>query len=572
MGVFTRLLGLLRAPATLLLPFLSKARRSPLLLRIVLWTVHLLLVALILVGLHFLNQALHIDTAIPHHIPFLRENWLPILFLLVYILAWLGWWLWKLLVADDSYTEFPDITEAWDEAMHALARARMDLREAPLFLVVGRTEGSMEALFKASKLPLDVRQAPAREDAPLHVFATRDAVFVTCEGASLLGRHAAGLAGRDDGADAEARPAGEDDPLGKTNRPDQVGGPLREIAAILVRAQKERREPTAEEQRRIRLLERMDRKRPTVVRNRAEVELLGTRFEHLCRLLVRDRWPYCPVNGMLVLLPFAATDTDQDALDAAAACQRDLSVARRVLQVNCPTLALVCDLETAPGFAAFLEPFSEEDRKKRIGQRCPMAPALETRGRAGDAEARAAMLESLAHWICGSVTPGWVYKHFQMESADATAGVPAGPAMSRTDPIEASRPRKGPRRGYGRADAFRTNAEQFLFMHHLRERQRRLGRLLSGGFILEDEDPILFGGCYLAATGADSHREQAFVAGVFRRLADEENFVSWTTQARTEEDAYLRWALFGQMGAGALFLAVAAVWLYLLWPGLFGKR
>ena len=40
-----------------------------------------------------------------------------------YVLAWLGWWLWKLLVTDDSYTEFPDITEAWEEAMEALARA-----------------------------------------------------------------------------------------------------------------------------------------------------------------------------------------------------------------------------------------------------------------------------------------------------------------------------------------------------------------------------------------------------------------------------------------------------------------
>ncbi len=317
---------------------------------------------------------------------------------------------------------------------------------------------------------------------------------------------------------------------------------------------------------------RQDRVRQPVVRNAAEVELLGARFEHLCRLLVRERWPYCPVNGMLVLLPFAATDTDQDALDAAAACQRDLSVARRVLQVNCPTLALVCDLETAPGFGAFLEQFPEKQRQQRIGQRSPMAPALETRGRAGDAEARAAMLESLAQWICASVAPGWVYKHFQMESADATAGVPAGPALSRTDPIEASRAGKGPRRGPGRGDAFRTNAELFQFMHNLRERQRRLGRLLSRGFILEDEDPILFGGCYLAATGTDPRREQAFVAGVFHRLAGEENFVSWTTQARAEEEAYLRWALFGQMGAAALFLGVAAVWLYLLWPGLFGRR
>ncbi len=373
---------------------------------------------------------------------------------MVYVLAWLGWWLWKLLVTDDSYAEFPDITEAWEDAMQALQQQRIDLRELPLFLLVGRTEGSMEALFKASRLPLEGRPAPARNDAPLHVFATRDAVYVTCEGASLLGRHAAGLAG--EGGEGEANvPTDDDDPLDKTNQPGKAPGAVPEIAAVMARAAPSAATCRPRKSGKIRLLMRQDRVRQPIVRNAAEVELLGARFEHLCRLLVRDRWPYCPINGMLVLLPFAATDTDQDALDAAAACQRDLSVARRVLQVNCPTLAMVCDLETAPGFAAFLEQFPEKQRQQRIGQRSPMAPALETRGRAGDAEARTAMLESLAQWICASVAPGWVYKHFRMESADATAGVPAGPALSRTDPMEASRAGKGPRRGAGRADVFR---------------------------------------------------------------------------------------------------------------------
>ena len=89
----------------------------------------------------------------------------------------------------------------------------------------------------------------------------------------------------------------------------------------------------------------------------------------------------------------------------------------------------------------------------------PMAPALETRGRAGDSEARAAMLESLAEWVCGAVPPGWVYKHFQMEPADATAGQAADVALSNTDPIQASRTGRGPRRGRPtRSEATRSNS------------------------------------------------------------------------------------------------------------------
>ncbi len=217
MGALTWLLGLLRAPATLLLPFLSRARRSTLLLRIVLWTVHVLIVALILVGLHFLNQALGIDAAIPHRSRFLAENWLPILFLLVYVLAWLGWWLWKLLVTDDSYTEFPDITEAWEEAMQALQQYRIDLREVPLFLLVGRTEGSMEALFKGSKLPLEGRQAPAARRRPaarlrharrgLRHLRGRVAARPARRGAGRRGRR-----GRGQRPDRRGRPAQQDEP------------------------------------------------------------------------------------------------------------------------------------------------------------------------------------------------------------------------------------------------------------------------------------------------------------------------------------------------------------------------
>ncbi|HVS38396.1 MAG TPA: type VI secretion protein IcmF/TssM N-terminal domain-containing protein [Gemmataceae bacterium] len=571
MAVLNWLLGILRAPFAVLFPFLGRAGRSSMLWRVVLWIVSLVVLVLILIGAHFLNQALHIDKYTPNHPWYVRENWLPILILFVYILAWLGWWLWRLLVTDDSFTEFPDITDAWEEAMHALAQRRIDLREVPLFLVVGRTEGSMHSLFRASKLTLDVKQAPAADDAPLHVYATRDAVYVTCEGASLLGRHAAVLAGQTDGDAAEPQEGGE---VPMTLMPGRAGSQVQEIQEIIKRATAEQRRPNAEENRRMRMLMRKDRAYQAVVRNAAEVELLGARFEHLCRLLVRDRWPYCPINGMLVLLPFAATDTDQDALDAGAACQNDLLVARRVLQVNCPTLAMVCDLETAPGAAKFLEQFPEKQRQQRIGQRCPMAPALEVRGRSGDSEARADMLESLAQWIGGVVAPAFVYKNFQMESAESTAGVPAGTSMTRTDQMEPSVAGKAPRRRFGRADAVRTNTELFLFMHNLRERQKRLGRLLSRGFILEEEDPVMFGGCYLAATGADANRDQAFVAGVFHRLVAEENYVSWTTQARMEEDSHLRWALYGQLGAAALLVAVVAVWLVILnvLPNPFGRK
>ena len=44
------------------------------------------------------------------------------------------------------------------------------------------------------------------------------------------------------------------------------------------------------------------------------------------------------------------------------------------LLVHCPLYALVCDLETAPGFGDFIQQFSAKERLRRIGQRCHLMP------------------------------------------------------------------------------------------------------------------------------------------------------------------------------------------------------
>src|SRR2546428_703171 len=78
----------------------------------------------------------------------------------------------------------------------------------PLCLALGRPEGpedttgedkackAEELLFnQAAQLNLVIRQAPQGSGTPIHVYASREAVFVTCAGASLLGRQAAVLSG-----------------------------------------------------------------------------------------------------------------------------------------------------------------------------------------------------------------------------------------------------------------------------------------------------------------------------------------------------------------------------------------
>jgi hypothetical protein len=500
------------------------------------WFLHALLLLAVLALLSWLNSpsALNMPEKLPGYPGWVKHGWLPILFVLFYALCWLGWWLWKLLSTPEQLPEFPDITKAWEEAREALARQGIDLRDLPLFLVLGRPEAGQRALFAAAQKSYRVKEVPSRDDAPLHVWATATALYVTCEGCSPLGLHAAFL--------AEGHGKGE--PGVEEETPTLAPGGLSGAAEseALRKEWAGRRMPPAV-RRRLRLLIRQERKATAPVRDPELLREYRARLEHFCRLLARDRLPECPVNGVLLLVPDAATDSDGDATDGGATVQHDLSVARRVLQVNCPVVALVCDLETVEGLEAFAGRFDDKQRKARYGSGFPLVPDLAgSVGAGGDAEAaRQQALDGFGRWVLdGNVA--------------ATVRLRKFLAL------------EGP--GQGRSAAVSANGRLVLFQHGLRGRRRRLGRLLRAGLATpEGEPPFLFGGCYLAATGAETEA-QAFVPGVFSRLERDAAAVCWLPGALAEEEAYQRYAGLAWLVLAVLGLAVVGLLLYqLLGPG-----
>jgi hypothetical protein len=111
------------------------------------WAARSVVVLIGLASLGAINQAKFIGLTnwIPH--PLIGRIWLPLFGLCLYILIWLGWWLYRILSLDigSEPSEFPDIDRAWAQAMEALARADIRLDATPLFLVLGWTSGSEEA-------------------------------------------------------------------------------------------------------------------------------------------------------------------------------------------------------------------------------------------------------------------------------------------------------------------------------------------------------------------------------------------------------------------------------------------
>lgn len=543
MGVLRWIGGGLTALGGLIFPAFARARdvrRMGPVLRAVL---HVLVLAAVLAGLWFLNRWLDLGKLLVTPHPALRDLWLPLLFSLVYALSWLAWWLMAQLGSEQESPVFADIDRAWDEAVRSLDQARIDLTEAPLFLVLGRPRGGEEALFQGAQVAFQVGGAPRRADAPVRVFASRDAVYVVCPGVSLLSRQA-DLMAREVGA-PETVEVPVVAPVGEEFATMTVRGgsaPALAMEQIIARARESGRglaDLGEEEKRALSVLTaggaaRDDQGEParpnvSVLRDRAESDLLTARLRHLGQLIARDRKPLCPLNGVLMLVPLAATRGDEEASQLGLICKRDLTTLREATRLRCPVFAMVCDLETLPGFRELVGRLPEGQRDRRMGQRFPLVPDLEP-SKIG------AMIESGVLWIGRILFPNLVDRLWAVES----------PGQLTT------------------AEAVGGNVRLYQMLHQVRGRMLRLSRVLIRACTGEAGAPEMLGGCYLAGTGADAAREQAFIPGVFRRLTECQDFVAWTPEALREDAGFRAWTRIGYIALTVVGVACAGFAVFLL--------
>jgi hypothetical protein len=546
MQLWSRLVGALKAVGGAIMPMFAAARDFRRLSPVVRWLLHALALAVVLAVFWLIHYGFDLDRYLwlPH--PALRNLWLPLLFLLVYALCWLGRWLWDLIGPEQESSVFPEIEKAWREAVRALDQAGVDLTSSPLFLVLGRPQRSEEALFQGVQPKLLVNQAPRQTLAPIHVYANREGIYVACSDASLMGRQAALLTDEAYAASPTAADRGGTADAGASVAMYATLSPTGQrsaeaVEAIIARAREQGRgvgQLLEEERRAIGLLtaagegsdEREDgRARVSLLQDRAEVENQSQRLQFLCRLIARERRPFCPINGVLLVIPIVAGQSDEGATQLGLIAQRDLATVRKTLQVRCPVFALVCDLETLPGFRELTARLPEGQRDRRMGQRFPLVPDIEP-------TALPAMLESGVQQIGNRLIPNLVSTLWRIESAS----------------------------GGSVAEAVRGNIELYHLLQGVRDRQNRIARVLTRVVLSDSAPPAMLGGCYFAGTGPDPSFEQAFIPGVFRRLTESQDFVSWTPEALANERSYERWTRFGYVALGLLTAACLGFAAYVL--------
>ncbi len=492
--------------------------------------------AVILTGLYFLNQLPYVQDHLKKYAhDLIKPYYLPMLFLLLCALSWIGYFWWKLFNATDA-AEYPDIASAWGEAVERLRANGTSVTDLPLYLVLGRPQGGDAALFLGSQQKIQFT-APKSESAPVRVFAGAGALFVTCSGASTWGKYINRLHDPD-ATGGDNTGTGTSDG-GKTLVPDQVLQGVdpkdQDEFYALIRAQSERPLTPAEEARLHELgsvMKRAGARKQLQVRVASDELAEGPRrLAYLCRLIGQERRPWCPVNGALVLVPWAALEGDDLARTAVGVLSTDLAAARTALRMVYPQYVMVCDLEQAEGFDEFRRGFTAGELRGRIGQRMPLVPDRP----AGEMPA---VMETVAEWIRLNVVPAFVLSRLKLEWP------PEARKTARFVP--------------------NANRKLFNFLYDLFTRSPQLARILSSGVtagVAPDAGTVaehfpLVGGCYFAATGLDE-RSQAFAGGVFQRLTEQQSqdAVSWSESALREDRA---------LGVRATALYAAAALLVLL--------
>ncbi|MDQ3330791.1 MAG: hypothetical protein M3552_09075, partial [Planctomycetota bacterium] len=473
--------------------------------------------------------------------PFIQKHFWGFAVLLLYLLIRVAIFVIRLLLEREE--EFDDIRRAWDAGMAALDRVGLDIQWLPVFIVVGAGEEE-DALFRAARMSWKTT-APGREDAaPVRIYATEEAIFISCTGTGALAAQrttvlepavgggmdrtqrptdgishsetidpgsmgarapqGGGIATIDPsswsagGAEAAPRPAAYGTATGTMVAPGAASGTLLPGgggSGILAGLQGAAKSTAAG---------------PIRPLAQAELDLANRRLEYLCGLVTKARGEFCPINGMLLVLPLAwaglpaGADTDRIARSA----REDVETAYRGFGLAFPTTVAITGFERTPGLRQFVERGMRLNPKfldSRAGSKFPPGAAID---------------QNSARWAVDAGLQwfrDWCYSLFSQNLSDSTNG-----------PI-------------------------YRLLCELQTRRDALTRQLQLTFEgVSGADATRLSGVYYCAAGR-SERDRAFVQGVFRKLVDGQDDVAWTAD-RLRTDANRR-----SMAVAGLVLAIVLI-------------
>lgn len=539
MALFTWLWNLIQSAVQLIFPMFGSPSESSTLK----WVFHGLLLGGALIGLYFLGLRLDIGKYLGKAPSgFVKDWWLPLLGLMIYLMAWFGWWLWQLLQGGGKVSPFPDLDAAWAGIGQALFGAGIDPQNTPIFVVLGDLESPEAELFAAMPLPMLVNGLPG-PGAPLRCYASREAIYLVFADASLLGAQVRGAAGqsprsgpRDDyNAFSMDQSIGMGGSIGMSMGGGQGDYAIGQVQAIIRAAREQGRALSDAEKQQIKLLSDQGeigftprQARGSVLSDPYTVQYQTARLTHVCGLLREARGLLCPINGIVLRVSITAADTEEDAREYGLIANRDLRALQAGLRILCPLHVVVGDLDRLPGYEEFAQRFDESKRKRRLGKGLPVIPDI----RPDEVEE---VFRRSTQWIFSTMIPYQTFLLFQLETPNVQT-----PAM-----------------------ATEANGRMFEFLSDLIGRADRMATTVARAVVVDADTPPMLAGVYVVGTALPGMGEPPFARDWFRKVEGEQGVLSWTAAAFAEDSrakalTLLGWAGMALLLAGVAVLAVVA--------------
>lgn len=436
---------------------------------------------------------------------------------------------------EGDLSQYPDIDDAWRTGLLALDQHGLDLQEIPLCVVLGiPNDQQADNLMQASELSFDIAGEPSGR-APLRWYVSDRTIYLVTVGLGCLGRlNQMAVAPQGEGgqpSDGAMNPANlrgtlvagaspePGNPASGLNEPAMQGTVVPQpmsIQGTLVpgagSTASAGASPSAPATAAV-----------TSPIARRELEEQTLRLEYFFRLLKRQRQPLCALNGILAVLPASTLREILLSKDMASTIRRDLAVVSDVTQVACSVTALISGMEQESGFTELVRRVgAARSKSSRFGKGFNVwnHPGTEN-------------LEALAAQSCGAFED-WVYAMFREEESLNKPG----------------------------------NGKLYQLLCTIRsELTARIRNVLIKGFSSDpvdggnDQEPVLFGGCYFAATG-DTPDRQAFVRSTLEKVIALEEDVEWTQDARSQDQRYHRYANISMTLNGLLLLTLIGLFLY----------
>ncbi len=529
---------------------------SPVVFRVVhytFWALLILCAALFSPYVRPINQ-------LPYPWP-INRCWLGIVILLCYLLGKLTVYVLGLLRIEDR-PEFEDIERCWFAGMEALDREKLDFQWIPVFLVNGLTSQQEKSMFKAADIPWRVVAPPLEDSAAvLRFYANDEQIFISFTGVGVMNRqlskplesgspqattsiraqsgHAASTGTlAPSGMTGTPPPVAPPSPIGTQIAPQApVGTGTMVSPASAVPAPADNPPParggilgtlhsvgTFVAQRTM-LPGAMSRVGTGSIRSTArvsvvtpdEIEFGLKRMEYVAELLLRDRHPYCPVNGMIQAAPLEWSATDKMATELSPIAVHDMRCLHSRLGLQFPVAFLLTGLDRLEGLSSFVRRCGDLDprfKSSRAGSRFPPGAQV-------NEENSAWVIDRALNWF-----RGWVYAVFAREL-------------------------KNPE-----------SKKLYHLLCELQQRRERLASQLRLSFAGVSREPnVRLVGCYFAATG-DQSNYQGFIKGLLLRLVSAQGDVAWTPH-HIQSDARNRKFAYGLFAGAVLVLgATIAYWLW----------